>query len=100
MATTLELAAQGHSPGRTMAMTGLPGECLTRLRELHDALASPFVAIIEAYAAELPGANVRLLAGLASGTLNGAALLVEHGGSLPDVTAATVGFISAALAGD
>ena len=97
VATTLELAAQGHSPGRTMGMSGLPDQCLARLRELHGALAAPFVTIIEAYAAELPDADGQVLAGLASGALNGAAVLVEHGASLPEVTTATVDFISAAL---
>lgn len=99
VSTTLELAAQGHSPSRTMGMTGIPDKGLARLRELHDALAAPFVQIIKGYAAELPGANARVLVGLASGTLNGATLLVEHGAPLGEVTAATVGFISAALRG-
>ncbi len=97
VATTLELAAQGHSPSRTLGMSGLPDECLARLRELHDTLAAPFVTIIEAYAARLPGADADVLAGLASGALNGAALLVEHGASLPEVTAETVRFITAGL---
>lgn len=97
VATTLELAAQGHSPSRTMGMSGLPDECLARLRELHDTLAAPFVTTIEAYAAELPGADGQVLAGLASGALNGAALLVEHGAALEDVTSHTVRFIGAAL---
>ncbi|WP_347353150.1 TetR/AcrR family transcriptional regulator [Intrasporangium sp.] len=95
--TTLELAAQGHSPGRTMGMTGIPAKGVARLRELHDALAAPLVEIVGRYAAQLPGADARVLAGLASGTLSGAAMLVEHGAPLPEVTAATVGFVSAAL---
>lgn len=99
ISTTLELAAQGHSPGRMMGMTGVPPKGIARLRELHDALAAPLIAIMETYAAELPGANARVLAGLASGTLNGAAVLVEHGAPLQEVTAATVRFISAALPG-
>ncbi|MDN5798145.1 MAG: TetR/AcrR family transcriptional regulator [Intrasporangium sp.] len=97
ISTTLELAAQGHSPGRTMGMTGIPPKGVARLRELHDALAAPFVEIIGRYAAELPGADGRVLVGLASGTLNGAAMLVEHGAPLREVTAATVRYVSAAL---
>lgn len=97
VSTTLQLAAQGHSPSRTMGMTGLPDQCLARLRELHHTLAAPFVHIIESYAAELPGADTAVLAGLASGTLSGAAALVERGAPLEEVAAATVGFISAAL---
>lgn len=38
-----------------------------------------------------------MLAGLVSGTLNGAAMLVEHGAPLREVTAATVRFIHAGL---
>jgi hypothetical protein len=38
-----------------------------------------------------------MLAGLVSGTLNGAAMLVEHGAPLGEVTAATVRFIHAGL---
>lgn len=97
ISTTLELAAQGHSPGRTLAMTGLPDDCLARLRELHDALAGPLVTLVRGYAAELPGRNARVLVGLVSGTLNGAAALVERGAPLPGVTAETVRFIAAAL---
>lgn len=99
VATTLELAAQGHSPSRTLGMSGLPDACLARLRELHDTLAAPFVSIVEAYAARVPGADARVLVGLAAGALNGAAVLVEHGASLPAVTDETVRFITAGLGG-
>ena len=95
--TTLELAAEGHSPSRTLGMSGLPDACQARLRELHDTLAAPFATIIEAYAARLPAADGQLLAGLASGALNGAAVLVEHGAPRDDVTTATIDFIGAAL---
>lgn len=97
VSTTLALAAQGHSPSRTMGMTDVPAKGVARLRELHDALAAPLVTIIKGYAAGLPDADARVLAGLVSGTLNGATMLVEHGAPLGEVTAATVRFIHAGL---
>lgn len=91
----LRLAQAGHSPNRPISLVGAPDACRLRIRRLHDDLMAPLVGIV----ADLGASDARLQAALASGSIQGAVALVEHGADLHATTEATCDFLQRAVAG-
>ncbi len=91
---TLESARRGHSPTRLMGIE-LSEESRARLRRLHEQIAEPLVALVEASGAS----DVATTAALAQGVVNGAVALVERGGDLDAIAEATLSFLRRALYG-
>lgn len=90
----LAMAQAGHSPSRPISLDGAPEGCRQRIRALHDQLMAPLAVIV----AELGSPNVRMATALASGAIQGAVQMVEHGADLEATTAETREFLRRALA--
>lgn len=89
----LRLAQSGHSPNRPISLQGAPKERRLEIRALHDQLMAPLTGIVAASGAT----NVQAATALASGAIQGAVHLVEHGADLESTTAETCKFLNAAL---
>lgn len=93
IATMLTLAEAGHSPSRPISLADAPAEQRARIRALHEDLAGRLGAIVQA----LGVPDARWAAALASGTIQGAVQLVEHGADPAEAQARTTDFLRRAL---
>ncbi|PIE99566.1 MAG: hypothetical protein CR979_02780, partial [Propionibacterium sp.] len=94
VAAMLRLAQAGHSPNRPISLAGAPNVCRQRIRVLHERLMEPLVGIVMALGAK----DAQVSTALASGTIQGAVQMVEHGADLEAVTTQTKDFLRQALA--
>lgn len=85
----LSIAQAGHSPNRPISLHGAPEVCRQRIRVLHDQLMAPLSGIV----AEFGASNVRAVTAIASGAIQGAVQLVEHGADLNATTDEVCAFL-------
>lgn len=96
VAAMLNTAQAGHSPNRPISLEGAADGYRMRIRELHERLMAPLAGIV----AELGATDVRAATALASGAIQGAVHLVEHGADLATTTTQTCEFLRKALCQD
>jgi AcrR family transcriptional regulator len=91
---SLRLAHEGaHRPAAALSAAQLPDECRTRLRELHQEQAAPFMNALK----DLGARDLQVTAQLLGGVLEAAMGAIESGASLAVVTERTLTLVHAAV---